>query len=90
MFAYAFQQAFTPVAILLISWTFRIQEPNKKLAMIVLMISIGVALASHGELRFNLFGFIIQAAAVAVRGNHHASPLPFSSRIYSSRHHDLS
>ncbi|KAF4564730.1 hypothetical protein EYR40_010902 [Pleurotus pulmonarius] len=58
-------KAFTPVAILLISWTFRIQEPNKKLAMIVLMISIGVALASHGELRFNLFGFIIQAAAVA-------------------------
>jgi len=28
------------------------------------MISVGVALASHGELRFNLFGFIAQAAAV--------------------------
>jgi len=58
-------KAFTPVAILLISWTFRIQEPNKKLAMIVLMISCGVALASHGELRFNLVGFLTQAAAVA-------------------------
>ncbi|KAF4618456.1 hypothetical protein D9613_010170 [Agrocybe pediades] len=58
-------KAFTPVAILLISWTFRIQEPNKKLAIIVFMISIGVALASHGELHFNLFGFCIQAAAVA-------------------------
>jgi len=33
--------------------------------MIVLTISIGVALASHGELRFNLIGFIIQAASVA-------------------------
>jgi drug/metabolite transporter (DMT)-like permease len=57
-------KAFTPVAILLISWTARIQEPNKKLAVIVLMISIGVALSSRGELHFNLFGFLTQAAAV--------------------------
>jgi len=58
-------KAFTPVAILLISWSFRIQEPSKKLAAIVFMISTGVALASHGELNFNLIGFITQAAAVA-------------------------
>ncbi|KZT03749.1 TPT-domain-containing protein [Laetiporus sulphureus 93-53] len=57
-------KAFVPVAILLISWTFRIQEPSKKLAMIVMMISCGVALASHGELHFNLIGFLTQAAAV--------------------------
>lgn len=31
------------------------------------MISSGVALASHGELHFNLTGFLIQAGAVAVR-----------------------
>lgn len=31
------------------------------------MISTGVALASRGELRFNLIGFFTQAAAVAVR-----------------------
>lgn len=54
------------MAILLISWTFRLQEPSKKLAVIILMISSGVALASHGELRFNLIGFLTQAAAVAV------------------------
>ena len=30
------------------------------------MISAGVALASRGELRFNLIGFITQAAAVGV------------------------
>lgn len=35
--------------------------------MIVLMISTGVALASHGEMKFNLLGFLIQASAVAVR-----------------------
>ena len=60
-------QAFVPVAILLISWTFRIAEPNKKLAMIGVMISSGVALASQGELKFNLVGFLTQAAAVVVR-----------------------
>jgi len=58
-------KAFTPVAILLISWTFRIQEPNRKLAVIVFMISLGVALTSQGELQFNMVGFLIQAAAVA-------------------------
>ncbi|KAI0760388.1 TPT-domain-containing protein [Fomes fomentarius] len=58
-------KAFVPVAILLISWTFRIHEPSKRLAVIVLMISCGVALASRGELRFNFIGFITQAAAVA-------------------------
>ena len=57
------------MAILLISWTFRIQDPNKRLAVIVFMISSGVALASRGELRFNLIGFLTQAAAVAV-SNH--------------------
>jgi len=58
-------KAFTPVAILLISWTFKIQEPNRRLGVIVFMISFGVAVASHGELHFNLFGFVVQAAAVA-------------------------
>ncbi|KAI0066860.1 TPT-domain-containing protein [Artomyces pyxidatus] len=58
-------KAFTPVAILLISFVFRIQEPNRKLAVIVFMISSGVALASQGELHFNLIGFLTQAAAVA-------------------------
>ncbi|KAF5356939.1 hypothetical protein D9756_006615 [Leucocoprinus leucothites] len=58
-------KAFTPVAILLIQWTFRLEDPNKKLAVIVVMISSGVALASQGELHFNLIGFATQAAAVA-------------------------
>lgn len=58
-------KAFTAVAILLISWVFRIAEPNRKLVAIVFMISAGVAMASRGELHFNLFGFVIQAAAVA-------------------------
>ena len=72
-------KAFTPVAILLISWIFRIKEPNRKLMLIILMISCGVALASHGELQFNLFGFIIQAAAVAV-----CYPLSYFSSFLNS------
>lgn len=62
-------KAFNPVAILLINWGARLQDPNRKLGLIVLMISMGVALASKGELRFDLVGFLIQAAAVAVRYN---------------------
>ncbi|KAF8491015.1 triose-phosphate transporter family-domain-containing protein [Gautieria morchelliformis] len=58
-------KAFTPVAILLISFVFRIQEPSKRLALIVLMISGGVCLASYGELSFDTFGFVVQALAVA-------------------------
>jgi hypothetical protein len=37
---------------------------NQRLFVIVLMISGGVCLASYGELRFDLFGFIIQSLAV--------------------------
>ena len=69
-------QAFTPVAILLISWVSRLQEPNRKLAVIVCMISTGVALASQGELHFNLLGFLTQSAAVAV------SPLSTFAAIF--------
>ncbi|KAF7325799.1 TPT domain-containing protein [Mycena kentingensis (nom. inval.)] len=57
-------KAFNAVAVLLISWLFRISEPNRRLGLIVFMISFGVALTSTGELKFNLLGFIIQAAAV--------------------------
>ncbi|KAG8983381.1 hypothetical protein FRB94_007002 [Tulasnella sp. JGI-2019a] len=57
-------KAFVPVAILLISFLFRIQEPNRRLLAIVLMISGGVCLASYGEVKFDMFGFTIQALAV--------------------------
>jgi len=57
-------KAFTPVAILLISWCFRLQEINRKLLIIVSLISFGVSLTSIGELKFDLVGFIIQSLAV--------------------------
>lgn len=58
-------KAFNPVAILLISFAFKIQEPNGRLVAIVMMISVGCALAAYGELHFEMFGFLCQAAAVA-------------------------
>ncbi|WWC93683.1 hypothetical protein V866_000519 [Kwoniella sp. B9012] len=58
-------KAFVPVAILLISFAFKIQEPNRRLMAIVLMISTGCALAAYGEVHFELFGFICQCAAIA-------------------------
>lgn len=78
-------KAFTPVAILLISWTFRIQEPSKRLGVIVLMISSGVALASRGELRFNLIGFLTQAAAVAVSTSIKSQWLAIAKLIFHDR-----
>ncbi|KAJ8592948.1 TPT-domain-containing protein [Rhizopogon salebrosus TDB-379] len=57
-------KAFTPVAILLITWIFRLSEPSRELLLIVLMISSGVALASKGERWFSLIGFLIQAGGV--------------------------
>lgn len=57
-------KAFTPVAILLITWATRISEPSRKLLLIVVMISSGVAIASKGERWFSWVGFFIQAGGV--------------------------
>lgn len=57
-------KAFTPVAILLITWATRISEPSRKLLLIVLMISSGVAITSKGERFFSWVGFFIQAGGV--------------------------
>lgn len=58
-------KAFNPVGILLISFAFKIQEPNARLLAIVLMISLGCALAAYGEVHFELIGFVCQCAAIA-------------------------
>jgi hypothetical protein len=55
------EQAFIPVLILLISFVMRIQEPSRRLLVIVLTISFGVSLASYSELHFNAMGTYILA-----------------------------
>ncbi|WVO17711.1 hypothetical protein L204_105409 [Cryptococcus depauperatus] len=58
-------KAFNPVAILLISFAFKLQEPNSRLIVIVLLISTGCFLAAYGEIHFELTGFLCQCAALA-------------------------
>ncbi|KAG7571118.1 hypothetical protein FFLO_00943 [Filobasidium floriforme] len=57
-------KAFNPVVILLISFAFRLQEPNQRLIGVVAMISLGCCTAAYGELHFVLTGFICQALAL--------------------------
>lgn len=57
-------KAFNPVAILIISFAFKLQEPNSRLLAIVGMISLGCFLAAYGEVYFEMVGFICQCAAI--------------------------
>ncbi|GAA5960767.1 hypothetical protein JCM21900_006864 [Sporobolomyces salmonicolor] len=59
-------KAFTPVSVLLVSASFGLKELNAKIMAIVTLISFGVALASYGELDFQLIGFLVQALAIGI------------------------
>ncbi|CEQ39642.1 SPOSA6832_01203 [Sporobolomyces salmonicolor] len=59
-------KAFTPVSVLLVSASFGSKELNAKIMAIVTLISFGVALASYGELEFELIGFLVQALAIGI------------------------
>ncbi|KAI5476281.1 DUF250 domain membrane protein [Pseudohyphozyma bogoriensis] len=59
-------KAFTPVSVLLISFAMRLKEPSQKLLAIVMLISAGVAIASYGEIEFEMIGFLVQALAIAI------------------------
>ncbi|RKO91491.1 duf250 domain protein membrane protein [Blyttiomyces helicus] len=54
----------TPVAILLMSWIFRTEEPNRWIFLNVLFIAAGVAVASYGEIQFVFVGFILALVAI--------------------------
>ncbi|WFD31802.1 hypothetical protein MSPP1_002841 [Malassezia sp. CBS 17886] len=58
-------KAFTPVAVLVISFAFGLKQMSSTLTIIVGMISFGVCLASYGELEFNMTGFTYQVLAIA-------------------------
>lgn len=53
-------KAFTPVSVLLVSAAFGLKELNQKIMGIVLVICLGVAIASFGEIDFELIGFLVQ------------------------------
>lgn len=58
-------KAFTPVAVLVISFAFGLKQMSSTLTIIVLMISVGVCLASYGEAVFDPTGFTYQVLAIA-------------------------
>lgn len=58
-------KAFTPVAVLLISFAFGLKQMSSTLTMIVCAISFGVMTASYGEVTFVMEGFLCQIFAIA-------------------------
>ncbi|KAG0149817.1 hypothetical protein CROQUDRAFT_668940 [Cronartium quercuum f. sp. fusiforme G11] len=62
-------KAASPVAVLLTSFAFGIYPPSSRLFGIVLLISIGIGIASYGEVAFSLAGFIMQVVAIVVEAN---------------------
>ncbi|KAI9683367.1 MAG: hypothetical protein M1829_005439 [Trizodia sp. TS-e1964] len=57
-------KATTPVAVLVAGWTLGVSAPDMKILFNVSFIVIGVMIASYGELRFNLTGFIYQVGGI--------------------------
>ncbi|EGG02624.1 uncharacterized protein MELLADRAFT_72742 [Melampsora larici-populina 98AG31] len=62
-------KAASPVAVLLTSFAFGIYPPSLRLFGIVLIISLGIGIASYGEVAFSLIGFLIQVVAIVVEAN---------------------
>lgn len=57
-------KATTPVAVLITGWFFGVSSPNMKTLFNVSFIVIGVVLASFGEIKFVLTGFLFQAGGI--------------------------
>ncbi|KAI0485007.1 triose-phosphate transporter family-domain-containing protein [Xylariaceae sp. FL0804] len=57
-------KATNAVATLLSTWAFGMAAPNLKTLFNVSAIVIGVAIASFGELKFDMFGFLVQVGGV--------------------------
>jgi len=59
-------KAVTPVVVLFVSFAFKVKAFNPTLVYIVCVISLGVGIASYGELQFDLLGFLIQLLAILI------------------------
>ena len=57
-------KAAAPVAVLLTSWAWGVEDPSLKRFLNVLLIVAGVALASLGEIDFSLAGFMFQVGGI--------------------------
>lgn len=57
-------QATTPVAVLLATWTLGVHPPNFKTLGNVSFIVLGVIIASIGEIKFVMIGFLFQCGGI--------------------------
>ena len=73
-------QATNAVATLLATWIFGLAPPNMKTLANVSSIVIGVAIASYGEIKFDMVGFLFQAAGIIFE----ATRLVMVQRLLSS------
>lgn len=56
-------KAITPVVVLAVSVLFKVKTASAKLFGIVCIISLGVGIASYGEIDFDLLGFSVQVSS---------------------------
>lgn len=57
-------KACMPIGVLLTSWTMRVSEPSLKTLGNVSLIVVGVVIASFGEIKFVMVGFLFQLAGI--------------------------
>lgn len=57
-------QAASPIATLLATWAFRLRPVSYSTLSNILVIALGVAIASYGEVSFNTIGIILQLGGV--------------------------
>lgn len=78
-------KATTPVAVLLCSWSMGISQPSLKVFLNVSAIVVGVIIASFGEIKFVMFGFLLQIAGIIFE----AMRLTMVQRLLSSAEYKM-
>ncbi|KAF2158032.1 TPT-domain-containing protein [Myriangium duriaei CBS 260.36] len=78
-------KATTPVAVLLATWTMGVAPPNMKTLGNVSFIVLGVIIASVGEIKFQLTGFLFQIAGIVFE----AIRLTMVQRLLSSEEYRM-
>jgi len=78
-------KATTPVAVLFATWSMGISPPDLKLLFKVSFIVIGVVIATFGEIRFVMTGFLYQLGGIAFE----AIRLVMVQRLLSSAEHKM-
>ncbi|KAL9043833.1 MAG: hypothetical protein Q9214_002992 [Letrouitia sp. 1 TL-2023] len=74
-----------PVAVLLASWSLKLDKPNTAVFLNMLFIVLGIIIASMGEIRFMLNGFLYQMGGIVFE----AYRLALIQRLLNSEKHKM-